>query len=385
MTNAPPAIVFNIQYNPMPVPISPEAPKFKGKFISRFLETLEILGENAGKPLTDLPRYVLRYCAQRVRDVIGYDAVFRGCDWGATKAHMINLYGASEKKKIVNSERFRQWVDEARRISSLKHVEKYYRTFRSYSVPLKNANRILEHDVNFLFYKGIPEKLRRRVRKRLPPNKTTLRNLPTVEETLTILRDLFDPDDIETIVRQSRARFNNSTSSASDSDSESSTSSDSEDDDCSLGEKNLKRTHSSTSSSTASEAANAKIEILTRRVEELTEKLANYVALANVPKSVGSRLSTQTNIGLASHSKDKEVCSMCKFENGSHRLGDRYCSEVKKLLEDKIVHWKGGRLVTWKNTDIPLSQLNVENQLRNEWRASRASSFSKGRVQEAGL
>jgi len=55
---------------PMPTPGCPDAPLFKGKHVTDFLDSLEAHATAANVPLNDLPAYVLRYCHLRVRNII---------------------------------------------------------------------------------------------------------------------------------------------------------------------------------------------------------------------------------------------------------------------------------------------------------------------------
>ena len=65
---------------PMPTPGASGAPKFKGKCVSDFLDSLEQHADSACIPHSLLPGYVLRYCHTKVRTVIGASPLLSGDD-----------------------------------------------------------------------------------------------------------------------------------------------------------------------------------------------------------------------------------------------------------------------------------------------------------------
>lgn len=60
---------------------------------------------------------------------------------------------------------------------------------------------ILQRDVNLLFYQGIPDDIRKKVRKRLPSINQKTSNPPDVDMTLDLLRQEFDEADIDGAVK----------------------------------------------------------------------------------------------------------------------------------------------------------------------------------------
>ena len=81
---------------PMPTPGTLGAPKFKGKRVSDFLDTLEQHADSARVPHLLLPGYVLRYCHSKVRMVIGSSPLLSGDDWVSTRVYLDDLYGSND-------------------------------------------------------------------------------------------------------------------------------------------------------------------------------------------------------------------------------------------------------------------------------------------------
>ncbi|TFK57894.1 hypothetical protein BDN72DRAFT_741571, partial [Pluteus cervinus] len=183
---------------------------------------LESFADSAGKPDTDLPKYVLRYCGRRIRHQIEDEPEFAASDWGKVKDLMKNLFGASEKKKVLSAHKFRDWVAEKRKLPTMVDIEEYYREFRSQAVPLVTAQELLAKDMNLLFYTGLPEKIRDRVYKKLPTDKQNIKTPADVDEIIKIVRGFFNEHDINTMVKSSANKNRYDSSSEEDSESSSS-------------------------------------------------------------------------------------------------------------------------------------------------------------------
>ena len=184
----------------MPTPRSPDAPLFKGKRVTDFLDSLEAHATAANLPLNDLPSYVLRYCHRRVRDIIDSSTIWTQHDWTAARSHLIELYGSSDRKPRISSDRLRKWVGlhaETGSISSLQDVDRYYREFTAQSTPLLAASFITTNEANLLFYRGIPLKLCKKIKWKIPEVHQTATLPPSIASVLSYLRSEFDVDDID--------------------------------------------------------------------------------------------------------------------------------------------------------------------------------------------
>jgi hypothetical protein len=96
-------------------------------------------------------------------------------------------------------------------------VDRYYCDFTAQSGVLIARSLILESEANLLFYQGIPNNLRSKVKRKLPATNTKVSSPPTIAAVLLILRKEFDKDDLDA----DTANIEFSLDSDSDSDSSS--------------------------------------------------------------------------------------------------------------------------------------------------------------------
>jgi len=146
---------------PMPTPGTPGAPKFKGKHVSDFLDSLEQHADSARVPHSQLPGYILRYCHTKVWMVIGASALLSGDDWVATRVLLNDLYGSNDSIRLNSPDRLHQWCSKHREsgsITSQRDVDKYYQDFTALSAEL-TPHKMLANDVHLCFYRGIPTSL----------------------------------------------------------------------------------------------------------------------------------------------------------------------------------------------------------------------------------
>ena len=107
----------------MPAPSSVNAPHFKGKRVTEFLDSLELHAAAAQIDLNSLPRHVLRYCGRKVRYTIESAPHWRQNDWAATRTYLTKLYGSNDRKRHFTMEKFRKWVDEYSDRKSFSNVQ----------------------------------------------------------------------------------------------------------------------------------------------------------------------------------------------------------------------------------------------------------------------
>jgi hypothetical protein len=130
--------------------------------------------------------------------------VWTGNDWTAARAFLIKLYASADEDSLITSDKLRAWIKkhtEKGIFEHLRDIDKYYRKFITQADYLLSRSEILQRDVNLLFYQGIPEDIRKKVRKRLPSINQKISNPPDVDVTLGLLRQEFDETDINTVVR----------------------------------------------------------------------------------------------------------------------------------------------------------------------------------------
>ena len=191
------ATVFVI---PMPTPRSPNAPFFKGERVTDFLDCLEAHATAANVQFNDLPAYVLRYCHRHVRNIIDSSNHWTQHDWATTRSYLVDLYGSNDRKPKNSPERLRKWVKfhaDTYVFSRLQDVDRYYREFTAQSTPLISASCLTTNEANFLFYKGIPRSMRKKIKRKIPDAHQTASSAPSIASVLGYLRDEFHEDDID--------------------------------------------------------------------------------------------------------------------------------------------------------------------------------------------
>jgi len=140
MTQLAPITFFT---QPMPTPGSPNAPHFKGKCMTDFLDALKVHATAANIPQQNLPAYILRYCHRCIQQIIESVPHWTEHDWTVTRTYLTKLYASSDHKPKVSPDHLRKWVSihaEGRTFSKLQDIDHYYREFTAQSSPLTAAN-----------------------------------------------------------------------------------------------------------------------------------------------------------------------------------------------------------------------------------------------------
>jgi len=359
---------------PMPTPGTPGAPKFKGKHVSDFLDSLEQHADSARVAHSQLPGYVLRYCHPKVRMVIGASPFLSGDDWVATRVFLDDLYGSNDAVLLNSPDRLRQWCSkhgESGNITSRKDVDKYYRDFTALSSDL-TPNRMLANDVHLCFYRGIPTSLRARIKKRIPAANLKTSSPPSTATLLGLLRAEFDEEDLDAKTTNVGIDL--------DSDSDSSSSDSDEDiDKVVLTKKKKKPLKKVTFEKTVPAAPIVEpvdlspVDRLTKQMEDL--RLAHAEFLRSVNITPNANLSNQQVLREAR-------CFFC--DQTSHRLGLKYCPEVEVCIKEGLVAYTPlGRLARLDGSELPRafgSEGGVAKVLRDQ---HAASSHLKGKAREA--
>ncbi|KAF8889915.1 hypothetical protein BD779DRAFT_1428928, partial [Infundibulicybe gibba] len=143
------------------------------------------------------PGFLLRYCSRKVRNVIEEAPHWSQRDWAGARAYLLDLYGSNDRAPRCTPDKLRRWSKRyAGRgvFNCVQDVDRYYREFISRSNRLlKDPPRMLESEVNILFYRGIPAAYRFKIKRRLSIEDSP----PTIEAVLALLRREFDKDDID--------------------------------------------------------------------------------------------------------------------------------------------------------------------------------------------
>ena len=358
---------------PMPMPGTPGAPKFKGKHVSDFLDSLEQHADSARVAHSLLPGYVLRYCHTKVQMVIGASKLLSGDDWVSTRVYLTDLYGSNDSIPPNSPDRLRHWCashGESGIIASRKDVDKYYRDFTALSSDL-TSTKMLENDVNLCFYRGIPTTLRTRIKKCIPAANLKTSSPPMIVTLLGLLQAEFDEEDLDT-----KAAY---VGLSLDSDSDSSSSDSGEDIDKVLVMKKKKKPSKKVTFEKTVPAAPivepvgiSPVDRLTKQMEDLRLAHAEFLRSVNVTP----------NPNLTNQQIMREArCFFC--DKMMHRLGLKFCPEAEVCIKEGLVAYTPlGRLARSDGSELPRafgSDGGVAKVLREQ---HSASSNLKGKARE---
>jgi hypothetical protein len=250
-------------------------------------------------------------------------------------------------------------------ITQLKDVNKYYRSFLAFSSLLLKDKMLLEYEANLLFYGGIPKPLHEMIKVKIAPKKQKVKAAPAIKETLALLQQEFDEEDINADVEIADLNL-----SSDDSDSDSS---DSDDEQyrkkrkAKCDKKKKEKTRSTevvVDDDKESTMGGPGIEELTRQMKDLMINQANF------QQQITSQLSNT--------SMNDRQCFMCD-QTGTHRLGINNCPELATLIGEGIIKFnEQGKVV--KKDGLPLpraisSNGGITKMLRDE----RANNKGKAR------
>ncbi|KAF8060224.1 hypothetical protein FPV67DRAFT_1674184 [Lyophyllum atratum] len=186
---------------PMPVPNTPDMPYFKGHRVYNFLDRLERCGNDAGLTHSALPKFVLRYCHQRVRLVIGNSPVWSQCDWLAARKCLIRYYGSDDNTGPTSElEALRLWAKWHARegsITSFEEVYAYHQSFMTRLGALVRNGKVTSDDADICFWRGIPLDLRRTIAEQLPESCLIASTPPEINVVLQVLLLAFADDDLD--------------------------------------------------------------------------------------------------------------------------------------------------------------------------------------------
>lgn len=371
-TVAPAIVSVNV---PMPTPNTPNAPFFKGSRVSDFIDSLEQHADHANLSYALLPSYVLRYCHRKVRSVLEGSGVWSTPDWAAAKAHLTDMYGSNDRAPLVSADRLRLWTTkhgELANISSIQDVDRYYREFTQRSTGLLTGGSILQKDLNLCFYRGIPEMLRRAVRKRLPSTGLSVNTPPGITVCLRALRAEFDEEDLDAVVKDVPLYVDD------DSDDEGTQDIDQ---DAIYPERKKKTvtfmlpTEKLVPAAPVVEPPTApNANDLNRQMQELLQ------AAARIQRQIETTRPQQTGYAPPAPSNERR-CFMC--DQTTHRLGLQFCPEVRVLIDEGLVAWTPtGRLAQPDGSDLPRAY-NNDGGVARILRSQRASSSNlKGKARE---
>ncbi|KAF8870277.1 hypothetical protein BD779DRAFT_1681311 [Infundibulicybe gibba] len=334
---------------PMPTPRSRGAPYFKGKDVKTFIKTLETLANAAHITHDNLPSLVLGYCSRKVRHILEESIEWNELkDWAKACEHLLDLYESNDRAPRLSVDRFRVWTKrhaKEGRFDKLQDVDEYYRDFIAISSRLlKVANpRINKAEVDILFYRGIPNPIRQKIKRKLPEKNLKSSAPPPLKTVLRLLREHFDDSDT----------IEDDSSGISDIGSDS-------DDPLSDSDEDISPTPPKAKKKTVrfippSQPMPPSVEPPTPQpIDELTKQMRDLVIsqLADFKRDLQRDIVAQVVGPSNSTSNMNGKCFICGTSD--HRLGLTNCPETKKLVEEGLAIFNSeGRLKRFDGNDLP--------------------------------
>ncbi|KAJ7256978.1 hypothetical protein C8J57DRAFT_1074640, partial [Mycena rebaudengoi] len=153
---------------PIPIPRTPTAPYFNGKYVADFLAILGQHGANAGiTDLDNLVPYILQYSSDEVKDLIRYLPEFDPDEadktWKKAKECLQLLYGQADEPPNFTESMLREFCREQSAKSFFKdkkEIETYHQEFMKIAGPLVKNKKITDKQRDYYFVSGIPSALK---------------------------------------------------------------------------------------------------------------------------------------------------------------------------------------------------------------------------------
>ncbi|KIP01262.1 hypothetical protein PHLGIDRAFT_80798 [Phlebiopsis gigantea 11061_1 CR5-6] len=369
---------------PLPLPNSRHAPKFTGKNVRQYIETITMLGANAGYTNDQLPTLLVRFANSEVRKTLAAETAFTGQDWAVAKARLLFLYESLDKEHAPSASKLRKFAKKTRKgsaIRSRKRLDEYYRKFKAKEGTLVTDLTMTETERNYLFYYGLPKDFSKRLRSQLTAVLARTQRVlkkkspPTVEETMAVARLQFDPEDIDNDSDSDSSDDDDGSHSGSSSDEDSD--SDSDGDRSRRGKSRGDRERRRKARDRSDEFEDSKVlkqeppavdaaKLLAEEIRESLSELRLAVQASSQqyvpPPSMHTQSSfPQVNAGTSRPSLFQPAvrfCYMCGKTDGQdldHRLNIKLCPFTQDLLGKNLIKYcpRTGNLVRADGSDLP--------------------------------
>jgi hypothetical protein len=172
--------------------------KFKGDYnkVDPFFEEYELLLMKCNVTInTDRCRLIRCYCSSYVWKVIQGLSEYRQDDWNALKARLRTLFDAERVNHIYTEKDLKDYVRKSRQknMKNLRGFRKYQQNFTIIAGWLRNHNQIVQLQEQKYFWKGIPTKLKPRIKKELHTTFPAYRSsaVPTLAEIDQVAEEIF--------------------------------------------------------------------------------------------------------------------------------------------------------------------------------------------------
>ncbi|KAF8342069.1 uncharacterized protein EI90DRAFT_3115891 [Cantharellus anzutake] len=157
------AIAAPTFYAPMPMPRSPDAPRFRGRRIVEFLSKYESLADAALFTEAQKCTFLTAYCTDKeVRFVSTLDG-FENPDWVSLKKDLLDFYGVDEEPLFCLKD-LRKFVEKGRKMKTFDHLDRYLCKFEAISKSLEAQGALAVVERDDLFFRGFPSKFRHKLK-----------------------------------------------------------------------------------------------------------------------------------------------------------------------------------------------------------------------------
>ncbi len=171
---------------PLPAPGSPDAPWFKGKNVTDFLEAFNNMCDDHAVRDEDKMKKVIRYCEFKTREYV-QTLLYDKDEWESFKKELKKEY---EKEDVHQQHQTRAFLE---RLYSMKREENdrglkdYCRQYTATARSLTKRGQLDEYTSTRLFLSGLPPKLRRKVVLNLeidPDDESTMKFKPVFDKAM---------------------------------------------------------------------------------------------------------------------------------------------------------------------------------------------------------
>ncbi|KAJ3779603.1 hypothetical protein GGU10DRAFT_382183, partial [Lentinula aff. detonsa] len=321
----PTTALYNLRV-PMPIPRTPSAPLFNGKYLNDFLEQIVLHANQAGETDKDqMVKYILSYSSDLVKDTIRFmdefDPTNTSITWDNAKDALRSLYGSYDKPTDYTQEELKEFCkDQSAKspFSKNSEIESYYREFIAIASSLKKKGTITDKEANSYFVLGLPHTMKEWFLAALPSQNRTRDNPPTTTESLKILRTRHDKKSLLNV----------------------------------LGTNPLDEAAGHTTSGVGRPRATYPPGLVTTsNLNELTKQMESLALAINMMKELqinnfNDSRSTQPPQSVNQQGNPRPYCFMCGMpcgQEGVHPTGPRFCPETNKLIADHLMTFDAQR------------------------------------------
>ncbi|PPQ90076.1 hypothetical protein CVT25_012025 [Psilocybe cyanescens] len=308
------------QIKPMPILRTSGAPTFDGKYVNDFLSIIECHDSAAGLPLSELPKYIVQYCTDEVKQVIRFCKELSGSDWDKVKELLLELYGSNNEPVKATLKSLRSYIrkhTQGREFLTQDEVDIYHRGFLAIAAQLKSKKLINNIEMRLKFFAGLPKRTQAFVTTCLPAE-NLITTLPlAVKAVIDIICCRFNPTSIESYNIDSEEEDSNG--------------------DVVMGPATMTST---IQLSSIIKPAKPKTAVVKNDIDTLAQQLQQLsLNQAQMQQLFQSAMSTG-NFNCAANATPvgKKTCFICG-QAGIHRLHPCYCPETVKLITEALIKY----------------------------------------------